>query len=264
MTLNAFDIGLPPGEPSELAPEQPAGTAPIAEIHAIVTGALTAPFREIVPAFELATGHKVIVAIGPSDGESKAALPVRLRSGEPADVVIMIGTALDGLIKQGMFEPAMRVDVAQSGIGVGVCAGAPRPDVSSADALRQTLLNAQSIGYSEGASGVYVSTELLKRLGIAEQLAPKMRLITGELVGEALIRGDVPLGIQQISELRAVEGVDYLGPLPGDLQHTTIVTAAVSRNTKEADVARAFVSFLSSPEATQALTNAGLDVPSSH
>jgi hypothetical protein len=157
-------------------------------------------------------------------------------------MVIMIGTALDGLIKQGVFKPAMRTDIAQSGIGVGVRVGAPRPDVSAADALRRTLLSAHSIGYSEGGSGVYVSTELLKRLGMAEQLAPKMKLVTGELVGEAIARGDVELGIQQISKLRAVEGVDYLGPLPGDLQLASIITAAVSQNAKEAEAARAFVS----------------------
>ena len=241
-----------------------AGTARAAEVHAVVTGALTAPFREIVPAFERATGHKLAIAWGPSAGDSKDAIPVRLRSGEPADVVIMIGTALDGLVKQDVFKPALRVDIAQSGVGVGVRVGAPRPDVSSAEALKRTLVNAHSIGYSEGGSGVYVSTELLKRLGIADQLAPKMKLVTGELVGEAIARGDVELGIQQISELRAVKGVDYLGPLPGDLQLAAIITAAVSQNAREAEAARAFVSFLTSPDAVKAFKNGGLDVPSSH
>jgi len=241
-----------------------AGTTRAAEVHAIVTGALTAPFRQIVPAFERATGHKLIIAWGPSAGESRDAIPVRLRSGEQADVVIMIGTALDGLVKQGVFKSAMRTDIVQSGIGVGVRAGAPRPDVTSADALRRTLLSAHSIGYSEGGSGVYVSTELLKRLGIADQLASKMKLVTGELVGEAIARGDVELGIQQISELRAVKGVDYLGPLPGDLQLAAMITATVSQNAKAAEAARAFVAFLTSPEAVKAFTDGGLDVPSSH
>ena len=239
------------------------GTARAADIHVIVTGALTAPFRQIVPAFERATGHKLILAWGPSEGTTKDAIPVRLRSGEPADVVIMIGTSLDGLVEQGVFKPAMRTDVAQSGIGVGVRVGAPRPDVNSADALKRTLLNARSIGYSEGGSGVYISTELLKRLGIADQLAPKMKLVTGELVGEAIARGDVEIGIQQISELRAVKGVDYLGPLPGDLQLAAIITAAVSQNAKEAEAAGAFVAFLASPEAVKAFTDAGSSVPPS-
>jgi molybdate transport system substrate-binding protein len=241
-----------------------AGTAQAAEIHAIVTGALTAPFRQIVPAFERATGHKLVIAWGPSSGDSKDAIPVRLRNSEPADVVIMIGTAFDGLVRQGVFKTAMRTDVAQSGIGVGVRVGAPRPDVSSADTLKRTLLDARSIGYSEGGSGVYVSTELLKRLGIADQLAPKMKLVTGELVGEAVARGDVGIGIQQISELRAVKGVDYLGPLPDGLQLAAVITAAVSQNAKEAEAARTFVSFLTSPESTKAFTDGGLTVPPSH
>jgi molybdate transport system substrate-binding protein len=246
-----------------LLPLLVAGTARAADIHVIVTGALTAPFRQIVPAFERTTGHKLVLAWGPSAGSSKDAIPVRLRSGEPADVVIMIGTALDGLIKADVFKPATRTDVAQSGIGVGVRVGAQRPDVSSADAIKQTLLNTRSIGYSEGGSGVYISTELLKRLGIADQLAPKMKLVTGELVGEAIARGDVEIGIQQISELRAVKGVDYLGPLPGDLQLAAIITAAVAKNAKEAEAARAFVAFLTSPESVKAFTEAGLGVPPS-
>lgn len=238
-----------------------AGAAQAAEIHAIVTGALTAPFRQIVPAFERATGNKLDISWGPSAGSSKDAIPVRLRSGEAADVVIMIGTALDALVKQDVFKPVLRSDIAQSGIGVGVRLGAPKPDVGSAEALKQTLLGAKTIGYSEGGSGVYVSTELLKRLGIADQLAPKMKLVTGELVGEAIARGDVEIGIQQISELKAVGGVDYLGPLPGDLQLAATVTAAVSQTAKSPEAARAFVTFLKSPEATEAFTNGGLSIP---
>jgi molybdate transport system substrate-binding protein len=249
---------------SLMVPSLLGGTARAAEIHVIVTGALTAPFREIVPAFERTTGNKLITAWGPSAGETKDAIPVRLRNGEPADVIIMIDTALDGQIKQGVVKSATRTDIAQSGIGVGVRMGAPRPDVSSVEALKQTLLSAHSIGYSEGGSGVYVSSELLKRLGIADQLSAKMKLVTGELVGEAIARGDVEIGIQQISELRAVKGVEYLGPLPGDLQHASLITAAVLQNAKEPEAAQAFVSFLASPEAVRAFKDAGLEVPFAH
>lgn len=238
-----------------------AGAARAAEIHAIVTGALTAPFREIVPAFERQTGNTVVIAWGPSSGTSRDAIPVRIKNGEQADVVIMISSNLDGLIKQGLFTPVIRADIAQSGIGVGVRAGAPKPDISSDDALKRALLRAKSIGYSEGGSGVYVSTELLNRLDISDQVAPKLKLITGELVGEAIARGEIEIGIQQISELRAVKGVEYVGPLPGDLQKASIISAAVSQKAKEPDAARAFVAFLSSPAAAQAITKSGLDVP---
>jgi molybdate transport system substrate-binding protein len=232
-----------------------------AEIHTIVTGALTGAFRELVPQFERQSGNKVVVAWGPSSGTTRDAIPVRIQSGEPVDVLIMISPALDSLIKQGRFTPATRVDIARSGIGVGVRTGIPKPDVSSADALKRALLEAKSIGYSQGASGVYVSTELLKRLGISEQIAGKLKKITGELVGEAIARGEVDMGIQQISELRAVPGVEYVGPLPSDLQLNNVISAAVSKDAKEPDAARAFVAFLSSPDASAAITSSGLDVP---
>ena len=238
-----------------------AGTARADEIHALVTGALTTSLREIVPAFERATGNKLSISWGPSSGTTHEAIPVRIKNGEQADVIVMIGPALDGLVKQGQFKPAERVDIAQSGIGVGVRMGAPKPDVSSRDALKQLLLNAKSIGYSEGASGVYVSTELLKRLGIADEVAPKLKLVTGELVGKAIARGEVEIGIQQISEIRAVGGVEYVGPLPDDLQKADIISVAVSRDAQAPEAARAFVAFLSSPAAVQAITNSGLNVP---
>jgi molybdate transport system substrate-binding protein len=237
------------------------GTARADEIHAVVTGALTAPFRQIVPAFERATGNKLSIGWGPSSGTTHGAIPVRIQNGEQADVIVMISQGLDGLVKQGLFKPVERVDVAQSGIGVGVRAGTPKPDISSPDALKQSLLNAKSIGYSEGASGVYVSTALLKRLGIADQVAPKLKLVTGELVGQAIARGEVDMGVQQISELRAVEGVDYVGPLPGELQKTDIISAAVSQDAKAPEAARAFVAFLSSPTAIQAISDSGLNIP---
>ena len=232
-----------------------------AEINAMVTGALTGAFRQLVPQFESESGHKVDIAWGPSSGTSKDALPVRVQSGEPVDILIMISPSLDGLVKKGVFTAASKVDVAVSGVGVGIRAGDAKPDVSSADALKAALLNAGSIGYSEGASGVYVSTELLKRLGIAEQVKDKLRKITGELVGEAIARGEVEIGIQQISELRAVHGVDYVGPLPGDLQKSSVISAAVSSQAKEPKAADAFAKFLTSPAAVDAIVNSGLEVP---
>ncbi len=238
-----------------------ARSASAAEIHAIVTGALTGAFRELVPQFERQSGDKIIIAWGPSSGTSPDAIPVRIQNGEPVDVLIMLAPALDALVKQSKFTPAMRVDVAQSGVGVGVRKGAPKPDVSSADALRRALLEARSIGYSEGGSGVYVSKELLGRLGIADQVADKLRKITGELVGEAIARGEVEIGIQQISELRAVPGVEYAGPLPGGLQNTSVIAAAVSTGAKEPEAAGEFVAFLASSAASPAFTGSGLDVP---
>jgi molybdate transport system substrate-binding protein len=236
-----------------------ASPAKAAEIHAFVTGALTGAFRDLAPQFEQMTGNKIIVAWGPSSGTSADAIPVRLQNGERADVLIMVGPGLDKLINDGKFAAASRVEIAESRIGVGVRAGAPKPDVGSVDAVKHTLLAAKSIGYSEGASGVYISTELLKKLGIAEQIAGKARKITGELVGEAVARGEIELALQQISELKTVSGVDFVGPLPEEIQKASPIVAAVALHAKEPDAARAFVTFLSSDEAAPALAKSGLD-----
>ncbi|TFE42304.1 ABC transporter substrate-binding protein [Paraburkholderia dipogonis] len=230
------------------------------EIQVLATGAVSGAFSKLVPLFERETGDTVHLSWGPSFGASKDALPVRIRNGEPVDVVIMVGSALDQQINAGQFVASTRVDLAQSGIGVGVRAGASKPDIRSAQALKATLLNARSIGYSEGASGTYIAGTLLRKLGVADQVSGKTVLVKGkELVGEAVARGDVEVGLQQISELRAVPGVDYVGPLPANLQKSSLISAAIATNSPARISAKAFLAFLSSPESAQALIQSGLD-----
>jgi molybdate transport system substrate-binding protein len=230
-----------------------------AEIHVMVSGALTGAFRDLVPHYERTTGYKLVIAWGPSSGTSREAIPVRLESGETADVLIMVAPALDKLVAEGKFPSQSRAEIARSRIGVAVRKGASRPDVGSVDALRRTLLEANSIGYSEGASGVYVATELLSRLGIADQVAGKARKITGQLVGEALARGEIEVGLQQISELIAVSGIDYVGALPDEIQKVSVIAAAIARDAREPRGAKALVDFLSSSQAAPALVESGLD-----
>jgi len=196
-------------------------------LNILVSGALTGAFRTLIPQFEQLTGINVAMSLGPSSGDTIDAIPVRLKQGESPDVLIMVAPSLDSVIAQGLFSPTTRVDIARSRIGVGVRSGMTLPDIASIDRLRRTLLAAASVGYSEGASGVYVATELLHKLGIAAEMAGKMRKITGELVGAALVRGDVALAIQQISELKAVQGVDCAGPLPAEVQKTSVIAAAI-------------------------------------
>jgi molybdate transport system substrate-binding protein len=230
-----------------------------AELHAMVSGALTAAFRDLIPRFEQASGHKVVIAWGPSSGTSPNAIPVRLDAGEKPDVLIMVKASFDRLVDQGKFLAGDRKAFARSLIGVGVKTGLPKPDVGSVEGLRQALLKARSVGYSEGASGVYVATELLDKLGIAAEVMPKARKITGELVGEAIARGEVEIGLQQVSELKAVLGVDYVGPLPGEVQKASVMIAACARDGKEPEAAQAFIVFLTSAEAARILANSGLD-----
>src|SRR6202167_6453209 len=147
-----------------------AGTAHAAEVHVMISGGLSAAYNALVPEFERATGNKVITAYGPSMGTTTNAIPVRLERGEPADVLIMVGYALGDLIKQGKVIADSRVDLVKSPIGIAVRSGAPKPDISTADAVRRALLAAKSIAYSDSASGVYVSTEMFQKLGIADAM----------------------------------------------------------------------------------------------
>ena len=140
-----------------------------AEVKVMFSGGFSAALQELGPEFERTTGNKIVLISGPSMGSTPQAIPNRIQRGEPVDVVIMVGYALDDLIKQGKVISGSRVDLAQSGVGVAVRAGTPKPDISSADALKRTLLRAKSIAYSDSASGAYVSTELYQRLGIADQ-----------------------------------------------------------------------------------------------
>ena len=200
-------------------------TANAAEVRVMISGGLTAAFNALVPEFERQTGNKVLVAYGPSMGTTINAIPVRLERGEPADVLIMVGYALGDLAKNGKVIPDSRVDLVKSGIGVAVKAGAPKPDISSADTLKRALLAAKSVAYSDSASGVYVSSEMFKRLGIENEMKDKARMIPATPVGEIVAHGDAEIGFQQISELKPVPGIDIVGPLPRDLQKITVFSA---------------------------------------
>src|ERR1700754_4129840 len=146
------------------------GAASAAEVRVMISGGLTAAFKALVPEFERETGNKVLVAYGPSMGTTVNAIPVRLARGEPADVLIMVGYALEDLAKQGKVVAGSSVDLVKSPIGIAVKSGTPKPDISSGEALKRVLLAAKSIAYSDSASGVYVSTEMFPKLGIAEDM----------------------------------------------------------------------------------------------
>jgi molybdate transport system substrate-binding protein len=236
-----------------------AGTACAAEVKVMISGGFSAAYRTLVPEFERATKNTVATVSGPSMGATPQAIPNRLQRGEPADVLIMVGDALDELIKQGKVVADSRVELARSNIGMAVRVGAPKPDISTVDALKRTLLAAKSIAYSDSASGVYLSTVLFQRLGIADQIKDKSRMIPAEPVGAVVARGDAEIGFQQISELLLVQGIDLVGPLPPEVQKVTVFSAGIVTVAKEADAGRALIKFLASPAAAPAITNSGLE-----
>jgi molybdate transport system substrate-binding protein len=175
-----------------------------AEIHVMISGGLTAAYNALAPEFERETGHRLMTSYGPSMGATPAAIPMRLNRGEPADVVILVRAALEKLIESGKISRGSEIDLVRSPIGMAVRAGTPVPNIKTVEGLKQTLLAAKSIAYSDSASGVYVSTELFKLLGI-EQVAAKARKIPGAPVAEIVAKGEAEIGFQQMSELLPVK-----------------------------------------------------------
>jgi molybdate transport system substrate-binding protein len=236
-----------------------AGSASAAEVKVMISGGLTAAYKALVPEFEKATGNTVVTAYGPSMGTTTNAIPVRLERGEPVDVLILVGYALDDLIKKGKATAESKVELVRSPIGIAIKAGAPKPDISSVDALTRALKAAKTVAYSDSASGVYVGTELFTRLGIADEMKGKARMIPATPVGEIVAHGDAEIGFQQISELKPVEGIDIVGPLPDAVQKITVFSAGVSSTSKDPEAAKALIKFLSSAQAAPVLVKSGLE-----
>ena len=236
-----------------------ASAASAAEVRVMISGGLTAAYNVLVPEFERVTGHKVITAYGPSMGTTVNAIPIRLERGEPADVLIMVGYALGDLVGRGKVIADSRVDLVKSPIGVAVKSGAPKPDISSADALKKSLLAAKTIAYSDSASGVYVSTEMFAKLGIADEMKDKARKIPATPVGEIVARGDAEIGFQQISELSPVAGIDIVGQLPPELQKITVFSAGIATVSKEPEAGKALIKFLASSAAAPAIIKSGME-----
>lgn len=235
----------------------PAIGARAAEVDVLASIALTAVMKTIVPDFERSTGNTVTMAYQASGGAKK-----RIEDGAVApDVAIVTDAGIADLIKQGKVATGSQADIARFLMGVAVRAGAAKPDISWPEALKRALLEAKSIAYTDptggGASGILFA-KVLERLGIADAVKAKTQLTTRP-VGELVAKGDAELGIAQIAELKSVPGVDIAGPLPGDLQPVTILTAGVLTGAKQPAAAAAFIKFLASPAAVSALKAAGID-----
>jgi molybdate transport system substrate-binding protein len=234
-------------------------TAAIAEdLRLMTSGAFTEACTQLVPAFERATAHTMTLTFGASMGSGPDTIPSRLSRHEPADIVILARSALDDLVARGYVIAGSQVDLVRSRIGMAVRSGAPRPDIHSIDALRQTLLRAKSIGYSSSASGVYLSTELFPRLGISDQIRNKLKMSEGA-VGALVAAGEAEIGFQQISELLPVPGIDYVGPLPSEVQRETIFSAGIVAWSKATDRARAAIAFFISSANAELIRKTGLE-----
>jgi molybdate transport system substrate-binding protein len=228
-----------------------------AEVKALITTAMKAATDELVPSFERATGHKVIVSYDPSGKLSQ-----RLRKGETADMILVASTELDLLIKERKVKE--RTDVSRTGIGVAVKKGAPHPDVSTPDALKRTLLAAKSVGQTSLSGGgitAFFIQRVFARLGITEQIQPKLKFAAGGPNGRVSVliaSGEAEIGLQQVSELMSNPDVEVIGLLPEKLQQFTINAAGITTAAKEADAARALIQHLTAPEAKALYKSKGL------
>ena len=220
----------------------------------LCTNGLKTVMLDLAPAFERTSGTKLAITWG-----SAAGLVKELEAGAAADLVILTAEAIDDLIKRGKVVAGSRVDLARSGIGIAVRKGASKPDISSPDALKQTLLAAKSVAHSKtGMSGIYFPT-VLARLGITDAMQSKIVMPEpGTPVGDVVAKGEAEIGVQQISELLPVAGVEVVGPLPATLQKITTFSAGIPSAAKEPDAAKALVTFVAA-EARPLLGPKGLE-----
>jgi len=231
-----------------------ASVAQSAELTVLTSQGVVSAVRDLAPAFEKASGHKVVVSF-----EAGPALMNKINTNAPADLVTHYPSAVDELIKQGKVLPGTRTDFARGGIGLAVKAGAPKPDISSPEAFKRAMLAAKSIAYSRaGASGIYTA-KLMERLGIADGMKPKTRLVDGVPVAEIVAKGEAEIGLQQINVLLPIAGVDYVGPLPGNLQDYVEFAAGVLTVSKEPEAAKALARFMSSAEAVPLVRKSGME-----
>ena len=232
-------------------------TAQAAEIRVLVSGAIKAAMADIKPLFEQASEHKLILA---SDTSGRIAR--RIAGGEETDVVIVNNEGLDDFIKQGKVAADSKAQIARSGIGAVVLKGAPKPDISTPEKFKAALIAAKTVGYtspaSGGQSGIYFA-KMLQQLGIADEVNKKAKYGQGGPVAALVASGEAELGMQQIPELIKFPGVDYVGPLPGNLQFFTELSAGVMTGSKQADAARALIRFFSTPAAVSAFKANGME-----
>ena len=232
---------------------QPVIERPMA-IRVFTTRAIATVLDKIGPEFERATGHKLIVIT-----DVAVRMVRRIHAGEPFDFLVAAPEQIDGLIKQGKIIADTRTDLARSGIGVEVRAGTPKPDISSVEAFKRTLLNAKSIAYlREGQSGVYLAA-MIERLGLADALESKVSRPDADIVSELVAKGEVELGMVVVTQILTTPGVTLVGALPAELQSYIVFTAGVSTNSQLPSATKDLIKCLTGSSAITAMRSQGME-----
>lgn len=227
-------------------------------IQVMSSGGFTAAYKVLGPMFEKETGIRLVTAYGASGGGAPDSIPERLKRGEYADVVILSQRGLGNITKAGHVEPSSHVDLARSGIGMAVLSGAAHPDIRSKAAFIAAMREAKSIGYSASASGTYLSTKLFPKLGIWDDIKGKSTRVVSERVGAVVARGDVEVGFQQISEILPIKGIDYVGPLPDEIQKITVFSTGLTKNGNQS-LGQKLIDYLSAADKIERIDATGLD-----
>ncbi len=235
----------------------PSTIANAAEVKVLAARVLQTVLEEIAPQFERATGNKLVFVWGIGSEIAK-----KVVDGEPGAVTVVTKAQIDDLLAMGKIVRGTQADVARSNMGVAVKAGAPKPDISSVDAFKRALIAAKSVAYTDpatgGTSGVHFA-RIIERLGIADNVKSKAKMSFGPHVGGFVAKGEAEIGVQQIPELMAIQGVDVVGPLPAELQNTLVVSAGILTGSKQPDAAKALMSFLAAPSTVVVIKAKGLE-----
>jgi molybdate transport system substrate-binding protein len=224
------------------------------QLNVITSGGFAAAYREIVPAFESRSGITVTTMRGASQGSGPTTIPAQLRRGAAADVVIMSKEGLSELIAEGRIVPGSAVDLAQSPLGVAVHSGAPKPDIGTVEAFRQMVLRAKSINLVS-TTGLYMTERLFPKLGIPADVSAKIK---GSTVAE-IASGEVEIAIRPVSELVNVPGIDFVGPIPREIQYDSVFTAAIVAGSKQTEAAKRLIAFLASEDARATIRKSGME-----
>ncbi len=227
-------------------------------INVITSGGFANAYNLLEPVFEAETGVNLVTSYGSSSGGATDSIPVRLARGEQFDVVIMARTSLDKLNAGGYIISTTRIDLGESIIGMAVRSGMPKPDITTVEAFRRTLTESRSIGYSASASGTYLSTVLWPEMGLWKEIESKSTRVLSERVASVVARGDLEIGFQQISEILPIDGAELVGPIPSSLQQVTLFSAAVTKRTRDRELAWMLIKYLVSKDVANTVNSTGL------
>jgi molybdate transport system substrate-binding protein len=228
--------------------------AALAQLSVVISGGFAAPYQELLPGFEKTSGITVTTKRGASQGSGPSTIPTQLRSGVAVDVVIMSKEGLHTLIDEGRILPGSAVDLAQSPLGVAVRTGAAKPDINTVEGFKQALLQAKSIN-AVSTTGLYLTERLLPKLGIATEVSRKIK---GSTVGD-IVSGEVEIAIRPVSEIVNVPGVDFVGPIPEEIQFVSVFTAAIVAGSNQTDAAKRLIGFLATEDARPAIRRSGME-----